>query len=156
MPIIFLDFDGVLDNAYYDMLLEKQGLPQVDKYGAIFDPKCITNLGRIIDATGAKLIISSDWKYTDGLSTFQSMWIDRGLPGEVIDVTPNCSPHRGDEIDAWLNVHKGETRYVIIDNLDGSNFHPLQISHLVVVNPYNGLDEEATKRAIYLLSSEVE
>ncbi len=153
---VFIDFDGVMDNSYYDMLREVQRLPQVDKYGAVFDPECIANLGRIIDATGANIVISSDWKYTDDLTTLQSMWIDRDLPSEVIDTTPNCSKFRGDEIDAWLKVHKEDIRYVIIDDLESSNIHSHQIPHLFVVNPYTDLDEEASKRAISLLSCDIE
>lgn len=38
MKIIFLDFDGVMDTAYYDHVLAKEGKPGNDKYGTIFDP----------------------------------------------------------------------------------------------------------------------
>ena len=49
MKIIFLDFDGVMDTAYYDHLLSKEGKPGCDEYGCIFDPACIKNLKYIID-----------------------------------------------------------------------------------------------------------
>ena len=57
MKIIFLDFDGVMDTAYYDHVLAKEGKPGNDKYGTIFDPYlctepqtyCVQNLKRIID-----------------------------------------------------------------------------------------------------------
>ena len=62
MKIIFLDFDGVMDTAYYDHILSKKGLPEVDKYGAIFDPDCINNLKTIIDNTGTDIVVSSSWK----------------------------------------------------------------------------------------------
>ena len=63
MKIIFLDFDGVMDTAYYDHVLAKEGKPGNDKYGTIFDPYCVQNLKRIIDETGAKIVVSSSWKY---------------------------------------------------------------------------------------------
>ena len=63
MKIIFLDFDGVMDTAYYDHVLHKEGKPGNDKYGTIFDPYCVQNLKRIIDETGAKIVVSSSWKY---------------------------------------------------------------------------------------------
>ena len=44
MKIIFLDFDGVLDTAYYDLVLTSKGLQETDEYGPIFDPTCVTNL----------------------------------------------------------------------------------------------------------------
>ena len=59
MKIIFLDFDGVMDTAYYDHVLHKEGKPGNDKYGTIFDPYCVQNLKRIIDETGAKIVVSS-------------------------------------------------------------------------------------------------
>ena len=37
MKIIFLDFDGVMDTAYYDHVLAKEGKPGNDEYGIIFD-----------------------------------------------------------------------------------------------------------------------
>lgn len=63
MKIIFLDFDGVMDTAYYDHILSKEGKPLDDEYGAIFDPYCIQNLKRIIEETGADIVVSSSWKF---------------------------------------------------------------------------------------------
>jgi len=40
---------------------------------------------------------------------------------------------------------------VTIDDLDGSDFNGHQLSRLLVVNPFNGLDEEIAKRAIAIL-----
>lgn len=43
--------------------------------------------------------------------------------------------------------------FAIIDDLGADNFIPEQILHLFVVNPYNGLDEETSKRIVYFLSN---
>lgn len=43
MKLIFLDFDGVMDTAYYGHVLGKEGRPGNDTFGVVFDPK-----GRII------------------------------------------------------------------------------------------------------------
>ena len=51
MKIIFLDFDGVMDTAYYDMVLVSKGLQEVDEYGVLFDPACVSNLETIIRNT---------------------------------------------------------------------------------------------------------
>ena len=155
MKIIFLDFDGVMDTAYYDHMLSKQGLPGNDSYGTVFDPNCIHNLRRIIDNTGADIVVSSSWKHFMTYKEFLEMWDARGLPGFVTDVTPipNMRRNRGDEIDAWLNECNVECQYVIIDDLDGSNFNEHQIPRLLVVNPFFGLDEDTAERAIYLLNN---
>ena len=88
MKIIFLDFDGVMDTAYYDHMLSKQGLPGNDLYGTVFDPNCVHNLRRIIDNTGADIVVSSSWKHFMTYKEFLEMWDARGLPGFVTDVTP--------------------------------------------------------------------
>lgn len=88
---------------------------------------------------------------------FLDMWEYRGLPGFVTDVTPtpDVRRNRGDEIDAWLDECNVECQYVIIDDLDGSNFNEHQLSRLLVVNPFTGLDEEIAERAIAILNREV-
>jgi hypothetical protein len=158
MKIIFLDFDGVMDTAYYDHMLSKQGLPGNDPYGTVFDPNCVHNLRRIIDNTGADIVVSSSWKHFMTYKEFLEMWDTRGLPGFVTDVTPipDMRRNRGDEIDAWLNECNVECQYVIIDDLDGSNFNEHQIPRLLVVNPFFGLDEDTAERAIYLLNNSQE
>jgi hypothetical protein len=158
MKIIFLDFDGVMDTAYYDHMLSKQGLPGNDPYGTVFDPNCVHNLRRIIDNTGADIVVSSSWKHFMTYKEFLEMWDARGLPGFVTDVTPipDMRRNRGDEIDAWLNECNVECQYVIIDDLDGSNFNEHQIPRLLVVNPFFGLDEDTAERAIYLLNNSQE
>ena len=152
MKIIFLDFDGVMDTAFYDAFLIKHNLPEVDSDGRpVFDPACIANLKLIIEATGADIVVTSDWKYIDSYEKLLKMWKDRGMPGFMTDTTPNVSKHRGDEIDQWLNECKEECNYVIIDDLDVSNFNIHHQNRLVNVNPYNGLDEMAALQAINIL-----
>lgn len=156
MKINFLDFDGVMDTAYYDHILSKKGLPECDKFGVVFDPDCIKNLKYIIDNTGADIVVSSSWKDFMSYKEILEMWKYRNLPGFVTDVTPIPSHrrNRGDEIDAWLDECNVECQYVIIDDLDADNFNEHQISRLLIVNPFNGLDEETAKRAVELLNSD--
>lgn len=154
MKVIFLDFDGVMDTAYYDHVLGKYGLPECDKYGVVFDPSCIKNLKHIIDNTGADIVVSSTWKNFMSYKDILDMWKDRNLPGFVTDVTP-IPPNRrnrGDEIDAWLNECKSDCLYVIIDDLDAYNFNEHQLQRLLIVNPYNGIDEDIAERAIRILN----
>ena len=156
MKVIFLDFDGVMDTAYYDHVLNVKGMPESDKYGVVFDPNCIKNLKNIIDNTGADIVVSSTWKEFMSYKEILNMWNDRNLPGFVTDVTP-IPPNRrnrGDEIDAWLNECKMDCQYVIIDDLHACNFNEHQIPRLLIVNPFCGLDEETAERAIVLLNSQ--
>jgi len=116
--IIFLDIDGVL-NVYC------QGR---DVFGCTFHKHFEDNLRLIIEQTGAKIVISSTWRYS-GLKVMKEMWISRGLAGEVIDITPDMikfvdnediyeSVERGEEIHKWLDDHSDIESYVIIDDDD--------------------------------------
>jgi len=80
--VIFLDIDGVLKPEVV------RGRVVKDKYGEIFDQSNVDVLASIIEQTGAKIVISSTWKY-DGLDKMKQMWNDRHLPGDVIDITPS-------------------------------------------------------------------
>ena len=154
MKIIFLDFDGVMDTAYYDHVLSKLRLLGNDTFGTVFDPNCVQNLKKIIDKTGADIVVSSSWKHFMTYKDFLDMWEFRGLPGFVTDVTPtpDIRRNRGDEIDAWLDECNVECQYVIIDDLDATNFNDHQLPRLLVVNPFNGLDESTAERAIQILN----
>lgn len=86
MKIIFLDIDGVLNTKYWYKHMDKSTVK--DKYGYAFDPNAVSNLKRIIDETGANIVISSSWKCM-GMTELKAMWRDRHLPGKVIGITPD-------------------------------------------------------------------
>lgn len=171
MKVIFLDIDGVLNSVDYMNVLhmlrhgvDDKTVETRDEYGQLFDPKCVKFLDYIIKMTGAKIVISSTWRYS-GLKTLQEMWQMRDLPGEVIDIT--CRSHevegelidrhqwrgqgvcRGHEIQQWLNEHNVDT-YVILD--DDSDMLPEQ--HLVKCNGRYGIDYHVAKAAINYLNFE--
>jgi hypothetical protein len=130
MKIIFLDIDGVIN-----VISKKR-----DEFGQLFHPPFVENLKKIIDETGAKIVISSSWR-KDGLDRMKEMWKFRNLPGEVIDTTPSIytgsivywnnhlkkhptprrysySIPRGCEIAFWLerNSELQIENYVILDD----------------------------------------
>jgi len=149
--IIFLDFDGVLNTEHYQGLLQYQGKPWQDEYGAFFDPKAVKQLKRIIDATDADIVVESSWKYL-GLDAMREMWIARDLPGKVIDITPSLlGKNKGVEIASWLSKYaKQDIRYVIID--DEYVILDSQLPHFILTNPNEGITEEQANRAISMLN----
>lgn len=156
MKIIFLDFDGVMDTARYELILRISRRPSVDAYGTVFDPECIWNLRQIIEKTGAKIVVSSSWKDILTFEELLDMWKKRSLPGEVIGTTPytlECK-NRGDEIDLWLKACDEDYQYVILDDIDASNFNEHQLERLVVVDSVQGLNEVAAERAIEKLNND--
>ena len=149
--IIFLDFDGVLNTEHYQGLLQYQGKPWQDEYGAFFDPKAVKQLKRIIDATDADIVVESSWKYL-GLDAMKELWKVRNLPGTIIDITPSLlGKNKGVEIASWLSKYaKHDIRYVIID--DEYVILDSQLPHFILTNPYEGITEEQANRAISMLN----
>lgn len=150
--IIFLDFDGVLNTEQYQARLAVDGKPSKDAWGPLFDPHAVGNLRKIIESTGAAIVISSSWRYIHRLGSLRMMWEVRELPGKIIDMLPCGAAYisRGEDIECWLNGH-GHPDYVIIDDLD--DFYPSQHDRYVETNPIVGISVADAARAIKLLNS---
>jgi len=128
----------------------------------------VKQLKRIIDATGADIVIESSWKYL-GLDAMKELWKVRNLPGKIIDITPSSVSDeyllsadlddldksmfhcKGMEIASWLSEQKRQDiRYVIID--DEYVIQDSQLPHFILTNPYEGITEELANRAISILN----
>lgn len=162
MKTIFLDIDGVLNVDYEDR----------DQFGHIFRDEYVQNLKEIIEKTGAKIVISSTWK-DKGIERMLDLWKERNLPGEIIDITPDCvdvceatnivyydQVKRGHEIKLWLERHPEVTQYVILDDiqdfLDEQQDYFVNCSTGEPVKPWKlgipGLKEECKIKAINILN----
>lgn len=175
-PLIFLDFDGVLNTENHFAKMTVEGVPTRDYYGPKFDPKAVANLQKIIEATDAWIIVSSSWRYM-GLKDLQRMWTDRNLPGWIAGITPlhteddklletdlsqldeitpeMFSSSRGNEIKAYFNEMPGNSsdsqRYVILDDLN--EVLPDQESYFIHINPIVGITEDDVEEAVEILNS---
>ena len=166
--ILFLDIDGVLNTERQHEYCHSRGITNSDEYGYLFDPIAVRNLAKIVNETGADIVISSSWKY-NGLSELLDMWSDRGLPGRVIDITPDTMSNeillhadlekmeflscRGYEIKEWLVAHgKKVSHYAIVD--DEQEMLPEQQSHYVMIDPRVGISEENANQVIDILNKE--
>ena len=165
--VIFLDIDGVLNTERHHEYCNKNNLANADEYGYLFDPIAVRNLTKILNETGADIVISSSWKYS-GISSLLDMWNDRALPGRVIDITPDSDSdelllhadlenmeffdYKGSEIKEWLSKHgKKVSRYVILD--DEQEMLPEQRDNFVHINPVIGISEEDATKAIKILNT---
>ena len=153
-PVIFLDFDGVLNTEQYQAGLAVEGKPTKDAWGPLFDPRAVENLRLILEATDAAIVISSSWRYALSLSSLRKMWEVRGLPGEIFDTLACGATYisRGEDIECWLDKH-GCPDYVIIDDLD--DFSPAQHDRYVETNPIVGITDDDAQKAIEILTSKV-
>lgn len=160
--IIFLDFDGVIqiDNhsdpwVGNSTLLD--GYEDRDEYGLLFDNGCVERLQQLIEETDANVVISSSWRHL-GLSVMMDMWMERQMPGELLDIIPmydqqstgrTDSMSRGECIQEWLEDNKCEC-YVIID--DVNDFLKEQFDYFIETDYYLGFQEEDLEKAIGILN----
>ena len=164
--ILFLDIDGVLNTERHYEYCCKNGIASDERFGYPFDPDAIANLKKIIDETGAEIVISSSWKFL-GLSTMIDLWKERNLPGKVIGITPQAMsdevllnadltemgliPFKGTEIDGWLSEHRRSVaQYAILD--DVNDMLPEQQNHFVQINPVVGITEQDSEKVIAILN----
>ena len=161
--VIFLDIDGVLNTSRWHNQVESSKLQ--DEYGYLFDPVAVANLAKIIEETGADIVISSSWKFM-GLSKIRKMWKDRNLPGKVVGITPNSvsdefllnadlekmdlMPIRGQEVKEWLMYYGKNIQYVILDDMIDV-LHE-QKEHFVWINPEIGISEKDVMQAVMILN----
>jgi HAD domain in Swiss Army Knife RNA repair proteins len=105
MKVIFLDIDGVLNCARTP---NPRNLPYV------IDARLKKRLDRMLQRTGAKIVLASTWRYDPAaLFTLKRHGI------RLIDVTPDLPRRpRRDEVLAWLKKADRVTRYVVIDDED--------------------------------------
>jgi hypothetical protein len=163
MKVIFLDIDGVLNTGAYSVhffelmkLIDKtrkeaKAFRQEilrDEFGNKFDPLTIDALKNIIEATGAKIVVSSTWRKS-GLYFIEKMWEFRDLPGEIIDITPILNTPRGEEIDYWLKENEVDS-YLILD--DDRDMLPEQESNFIRTNGTYGLTLTDAEKAIEILN----
>lgn len=146
MKAIFLDFDGVIT-------IPPRWYLKADK---------IKYIKRIVDETGAKIIVSSSWRMDTVEETRKSMiYKEKRCPrnkmlywliDNIYDVTPwvGLGNGRGGEIQQWLNDHPEFDNYVILD--DDHDMWDSQLYHFVQTNYEDGITEVETVRAIKVLN----
>jgi hypothetical protein len=125
MKVLFTDIDGVLNCPK---------TPNPRKLPYVIDPSLLARYQSVVEATGAKVVISSTWRY-DPAGLFSARhW---GLLFD--DVVPDMPGRpRRDEILSWLSAHPEITRYAVLDD-DNDGLEPLP---LFQPSPRHGLTQE--------------
>lgn len=160
MKVIFLDIDGVL-NAHQFSVASKS---------CSIDQGCVRQFNRVLEATDAKVVISSAWRYmmlrTDDsepamtMRGFEYMLRTHGMPRMDIightrsDEYAGRNGHdnqsvRGKLIRLWLAENPGLVdRYVVLDD-DADDV--LLTMPFIKTNGSVGLTEQDAERAIEML-----
>jgi hypothetical protein len=143
MRIIFLDFDGVLNSRRFFATRPPDGADD-----EALDPTAVARVNRIVERTGARVVVSSSWRLSDPVERIVAILRQHGFAGEVVGTTPVLAGSRGREIRAWLRASRGITSYVILDDatdMDGLGRH-------VLTRAEDGLLDEHVELACRLLS----
>lgn len=157
--IIFLDIDGVLNSAHnWPENLLSQSLTD--------------NLKRIVDKTGAKIVLSSSWKnfFSDDLiplnklgHTLVEHFTHNNLTIHAKTPSPsgNYAMERGFEIKTYLQHHPCDS-YVVIDDeifpdfkntIDMSKFIRTKSGTMLTKAKHEGLTLNLANKAISILNS---
>lgn len=154
---IFLDIDGVMnsnlfysertqDKRYNDWIKE---YPQYIAWSACnIDPRAVERLNRLTDATGAKIVVSSSWRFDSNL---QAVFTIVGIKEPIYSTTPSSESRiRGEEIQAWLNRETEPCKYVILDDCD--MLEP-QLPYFIQTDWLKwGLSDDDVEHAIHILN----
>ena len=150
VKIIFLDIDGVLNSEKSI----KMNYYMNGKHSIHVDlphKSHVKWLNKIVEETGAKLVISSTWRIGTIARRISDILYLCGVKATVIDKTPVGNCERGIEIQTWLDETKYEILSFIILDDDSDMLH---LSNRLVQTKWKfGLNEKHAIKAIEMLNT---
>ena len=154
--LLFLDIDGILNSdTYYKRRAENKDTRPYPL--SEFDPEAVKQYMRIIQETGAKTVISSSWRHTDGLRSILKNVGFRGSPLDF-EITPYLGTIRGLEIkkymEDYLDKHpedKIESYCIIDDDID--MLYEQKDNFVKCDAYYGGLTKEKADEVIKILKT---
>lgn len=141
--MIFLDVDGVLNRT---------GFEPADSVGlrSWIEAELAAKLAEVIAATGARIVLSSDWRRDRELEDLQEELVAAGVECVLVGTTPVLGGPRWREIEAWMVEHQVSRESIVIVD-DAFDMGPLS-ERFVRTSPLSGLDEGAVRAIIGLFT----
>ena len=127
MKVIFLDIDGVL-NTTNTFRLRKEEYKKTGKYRLAIDEYRVEYLKRIIDESGAKIVLTSAWRRSFKKEMTRIVSLDEKAQKlqnlfskydiEIYDITSvdSFDINREKQIKEWLERKDNIETYIIIDD----------------------------------------
>ncbi|WAS98257.1 HAD domain-containing protein [Nannocystis punicea] len=142
--VLFLDIDGVMNT------LSSPVDPAIGLTSLLL-PGCVAALNRVVQATGAVVVVTSTWRLTMPLAELRAHFRAAGCVAEIVDVTPDLdAPRRDREIAAWLAAQAEPPRaYCILDDDRDMDGLP---GRLVRTDSRRGLGDDELPRVLALLA----
>lgn len=166
MKTIFLDIDGVLATHKQYMMNRKKFWDKNDIAKELripypFDPKCVKIFNEILDATGADIVLSSDWKYHWNLGDLDIIFKFNGVNKSPIDTTINEDASMGNQtMNRAYQIGEYITRnnidkYVVIDDLNVGKYMSItnEEHKFVLTNDFEGIKQLGIKDKILKILS---
>lgn len=132
MKVIFLDVDGVLNSDEYIDRAKKSDLQGIERD---IDVEKIKLLKKAINETGAKVVLSSSWRYTKNVKYLKELLARYGI---FVDSTPFIQNERGLEIRQWLSENRGVEDFIILDDEIFESYDEELMKKLVKISNRNG------------------
>jgi hypothetical protein len=157
MKILFLDVDNVLNDDFTSDYVIFDG----NKYNGL-DTDKIERLNQIIEATGAKIVLSSSWREDDRFVDYlkeRMGKVNPALPDLIIgetDIIPTFGRSvRHEEIQRWINKNAKKLdveRFVILDDISSEGLRSFGKS-FVLTKMCMGLTDEIADQCIQVLNA---
>jgi hypothetical protein len=161
-----MDHDGVI--CLPEQFGRRRKFTSSDGWKSVFDgfdPKAVKVLNKILEATDAEIVISSDWRFDGDLELLQQVYRDCGVIKVPIGMTtkgPVRSPDdfpwfivteleqtRSLEILRYLRDHPEITKWVAVDDLDMSVRNGWGLTNFVLTpRSYEGIKQVGIKDKI--------
>ncbi len=133
MKVIFLDIDGVLNSDEYFDKIKNLKINTIENQ---VDVEKIKLLKQAVDATGAKIVLSSSWRYTRNANNLRALLLNYGI---FADTTPFLNNERGKEIKKFLTEHKDVEDYVILDDEIFPSYDDVLLKKLIKISNKSGM-----------------
>lgn len=158
--VLFIDVDGVLNDLQFD----KRNV-------GFFDVKKIKMLAKIVEATKARIVLSSTWRYLKDCDEKKepqaaNMWkclnntfTKYGM--QISDITPVIDGNRPKEISEYLKTHENLSWCSIEDDFSAADYEKYGISEYLVQTKYfvnksadGGLKEEHIEKVMQIFKEQ--
>lgn len=148
LSVIFLDIDGVMNNT---QTIYNNGAANA------LDPDAMRLLNKLVENTGANIVITSLWRLGHSLYWIQKMFESQGFhyPERIIGATMELpNQPRGEEIALWLK-QVPVNAFVILDDNGMGNREEIN-AKLILTEMTEGLQPQHVERAERMLREQWE
>lgn len=152
LPVVFLDFDGVVNTIYWEK--DANGICCVNAmkrgHEELNNQQAIGWLNELYSIVQYDIVVSSTWRMGMSVEDLQNLLIKSGFRPEirVIDKTPVLHEERGVEIQQWIDENNFTGDFIIID--DDSDMGEL-LPKLVKCDTYIGFTIYDYQKSLKLL-----